>query len=147
MRILISDAVRAYLADDSGDYTRRDRRAVERALAELALEAETDFAQFYLEYQGPFIGRRSTPDLDELVDFGSSIMSTLDYFNERYDLGRQFVPLVSDESEGSFLYDVRTGRVYDFRLAEYEQFKSGRVEPRWASFGEFLDWFFAVSGG
>ena len=133
------------MAEDSGDYARRDRQAVERALAELGVEADTDFAQFYLRYQGPFIGRRSTPDLDELVGFGSSIMSTLDYFNERCELGRHFIPLVSDESEGTFLYDTRTGRVYDFNLAEYEQFKNGRVQPRWASFGEFLDWFFAVS--
>lgn len=66
---------------------------VERALAELVVGTNTDLARFYLQYQGPFIGRRSTPDLDELVDVGSSIMSTLGYCNERCELGRQFVPL------------------------------------------------------
>jgi hypothetical protein len=139
---LISLSVRHHLATSRGRFERGDVGVVEDAPAELGVEPTSDCAAFYREFEGPFISPRPVPDLDELVDFGSSIMGSRGYFSDRYELGRNYLPLTSDESEGAFLYDVRTGAVFDFSPAEYDAFRAGRVAPRWGTFGEFLDRYF-----
>jgi hypothetical protein len=144
VRILISEALKARLRAEPADHARDDRAAAGRALQELRVPLDSDFAQFYLEFGGPFIGPRPVPELYDLVDRGG-IMDAREYFQDRYALGAEYLALTSDEAEGAFVYNAENGAVYDFELGQGDRFRRGEAAPRWPTFAAFLEWYFELS--
>ncbi|KWD53271.1 hypothetical protein WL67_28185 [Burkholderia ubonensis] len=133
--------VYTYLSKATGDVRREDRHAALDALDRLGIAHDTGFAQFYLTYQGPFVGPRPVAELFDLTDY-SGIAGALDYVRDRYGFPVHVVPLTSDESEGMFLYDTRDGAVYDYELRDHARFIAGETDARWATFTAFLGWYF-----
>ena len=141
---MIPESVKAYLAEVPDAAERKNREGVHDALRILGVDPASEFGEFYLEYEGPFLSPRPLQDLYDLTEL-SSILGSLDYIRDRYKLGEKFLPLTSDESGGMYLYNKEDGAVYDFYLRDYKPFMAGSIGPRWSSFNQFLQWFFDKS--
>ncbi|ACB62885.1 conserved hypothetical protein [Burkholderia ambifaria MC40-6] len=53
--------------------------------------------------------------------------------------------LTSDESEGMYLYGKNDGAVYDLDISVLNDFLKGKIQDRWATFNDFLIWYFEPS--
>ncbi|SAL28897.1 SMI1/KNR4 family protein [Caballeronia telluris] len=140
---MIPSNVKMHLTKASGDVNRTDRRSAEKTLHGLGIALDSEFGNFYLEYQGSFISPRPVAELLDIE--GPAIPAIPDqtqYVRERYQIPEQYLALTSDESEGMYLYSKDDQAVYDFDLAMREQFLEGKVPPRWATFYQFLTWYF-----
>ncbi|RQR28034.1 SMI1/KNR4 family protein [Burkholderia sp. Bp9143] len=117
-----------------------------RALQDLGVASDTDFGQFYLKYQGGFISPRPVAELLDIE--GPSIPAIPDqteYVRDRYGIPEQYLALTSDESEGMYLYGKDDGAVYDLDISVLNYFLKWKVPARWATFNDFLIWYFESS--
>ncbi|WP_176051065.1 SMI1/KNR4 family protein [Burkholderia sp. BCC1644] len=117
-----------------------------RALQDLGVASDTDFGQFYLKYQGGFISPRPVAELLDIE--GPSIPAIPDqteYVRDRYGIPEQYLALTSDESEGMYLYGNDDGAVYDLDISDLNDFINGNISARWATFNDFLIWYFDSS--
>lgn len=140
---MIPSAVDQYLAGSTGDIARGDSKAAMRALQDLGVASDTDFGQFYLKYQGGFISSRPVAELLDIE--GPSIPAIpdqTDYVRDRYGIPEQYLALTSDESEGMYLYSKDDGAVYDLDISVLNDFINGKIPARWATFNDFLIWYF-----
>ncbi|WP_244137041.1 hypothetical protein [Burkholderia pyrrocinia] len=137
----VPDDVRIHLSKQSGNVERDDPQVVLNVLDRLGIDHDSEFAAFYLAYQGPFVSPRPVAELWDLLDY-SGIVASLDYVRDRYGFPDHLLPLTSDESEGMYLYDVLSGAVHDYDLAAHSHFMVGEIDARWASFSAFLTWYF-----
>lgn len=138
---MIPQKVKDYLAKESGDVLRQNKQGALDALTQLGIAPHSEFGDFYMEHQGPFISPRPVAELYDLIEY-SGIVDAIDYVKDRYQLEAKLLPLTSDESEGMYLYDKESGTVSDFYLRDYKAFMTGQIPPRWKTFGEFLLWYF-----
>ena len=140
---MIPQKVKDYLAKDTGDVLRQDKKRAFHALSQLGVDPNSEFGEFYMEYQGSFISPRP---IAELLDIEGpaipAIPDQTEYSQDRYQLPEKFLALTSDESEGMYLYNKDDHAVYDFDLGEYKDFMNGKVPARWESFNSFLVWYF-----
>src|SRR5690606_3353643 len=112
----------------------------------LGVALDTEFAEFYLKYQGGFISPRP---VSELMDIEGpeipNIAAELGYVRDRYELPANYLPLTTDESEGMYLYDTNDGAVYDVDFDNLSDLLGNRLSPRWPGFNDFLAWYFTES--
>jgi len=116
---------------------RKNVEEVLKILDALNIGHTSEFAQYYKETYGLLISPKPIADL---LDIGM-IVDQASYVRERYELPPEFIPLTSDESEGMYIYNATSQKVYDFELAHYNDFIEGNIGPRWETFNEFLLWF------
>lgn len=143
---MIPSTVDQYLAGSTGDIARDDPKAAMKALQNLGVAPGTDFGQFYLKYQGSFISPRPVAELLDIE--GPSIPAIPDqteYVRDRYGIPEQYLALTSDESEGMYLYGKNDGAVYDLDISVLNDFLKGKIQARWATFNDFLIWYFEPS--
>lgn len=143
---MIPSTVDQYLAGSTGDIARDDPKTAMRALQDLGVASDTDFGQFYLKYQGGFISPRPVAELLDIE--GPSIPAIPDqteYVRDRYGIPEQYLALTSDESEGMYLYGNDDGAVYDLDISDLNDFINGNISARWATFNDFLIWYFDSS--
>lgn len=140
---MIPAEVEAYLAGEIGDIFRENKRSAEEILRSLGVDLNTEFAEFYLKYQGGFGSPRP---IAELIDIeGPQIPNMpreIEYVRDRYELPEQYLPLTTDESEGMYLYNKDDGAVYDMDFYNLPDLLAGKLKPRWPTFNEFLVWYF-----
>ncbi|MFP3616836.1 hypothetical protein SB778_43095, partial [Paraburkholderia sp. SIMBA_050] len=65
-----------------------------------------------------------------------------EYVRDRYGIPEQYLALTPDESEGMYLYGRNDGAVYDLDIYFLNYFLKGNIQARWATFNEFLIWYF-----
>ena len=53
-----------------------------------------------------------------------------------------FLQLSSPEGEGSYFYSIESDEVFDVEWGEEEELITNQLEPKWASFSEFLIWYY-----
>jgi hypothetical protein len=141
--VMIPQKVKDYLAKDGGDVLRQNKQGALRTLSQLGVDPNSEFGEFYLEYQGAFISPRPIAELLDIDDSAiPAVPDQTDYSQDRYQLPEKFLALTSDESEGMYLCNKDDQAVYDFNLKEYEIFMSGEIPARWKSFNSFLAWYF-----
>jgi len=143
---VIPSTVERYLAGSTGDIARSDPKTAMRALQDLGVASDTDFGQFYLKYQGSFISPRPVAELLDIE--GPSIPAIPDqteYVRDRYGIPEQYLALTSDEGEGMYLYGKDDGAVYDLDISVLNDFIKGKIPARWATFNDFLIWYFELS--
>jgi hypothetical protein len=132
---------------------RRDPAAVQAALAELGTPVPADFREFYETYEGDFGSTQTGYVLRELCEPGTSddppwmresIVSDTRVVRKRFDWPERFLVLSDMVAHAVLVLDASTGRVYDvdFEGGDQELLR-GTLEPRWASFSEFLEFFFS----
>lgn len=115
-------------------------------LNSLGVDPLSDFGQFYTKFKGRFPSSQGKLELLELVGPGiPTIPDQTEYIQDRYEIPANYIPLTSDEGEGMYLYEKLTGEVYNYYLRDHDQFISGKCNPEWASFQEFLEWYFNIA--
>ena len=63
---------------------------------------------------------------------------------EENTAGSRYLRFTSIEGEGSYFYDVETDAVYDVSWGEEELVVSREKQPWFASFYDFLEWYYAA---
>lgn len=53
-----------------------------------------------------------------------------------------FLRISSIEGEGSYFYNRKTDAVHDASWGQEPDMVSGKLEPKFSSFAEFLDWYY-----
>lgn len=145
---MIPPEVDSYLAKDTGEILRPDRKAAEAALQALGVPLGTEFADFYLKYQGGFISPRPVAELLDIegpVD--PNIPVQTEYAQDRYGLPHKYLALTSDESEGMYVYNKEDRAVYDMDFDNLKDLLDDRLAARWPTFNTFLSWYFDESEG
>lgn len=139
---MIPDDLRWLVEKQLGHVHRRDRAKAERALAELGIHADSEFAQFFRDYAITLFG--SDVSNEELVDIAEPtfrIAAGTRFVQEVWELPERYICFTSCQGEGGYLYDKESGAVFDFSLATRDAFVEGLEPARWGSFFEFMCWY------
>lgn len=143
---MIPSKVESHLATATGDVTRTDPKSAEQVLRSLGVDPGSEFGEFYLKYQGSFISPRPVAELLDIEGPAiPAIPDQTDYVRDRFHVPEQYLALTSDESEGMYLYCKDDGAVYDLDIGVLDDFLEGNVPARWATFNDFLVWYFDVA--
>jgi len=101
-------------------------------------DRESAFVDFYTIVAAPPVGQG-----DELLPLQDiKEISRREEFPE-LDGIRDFFRISSIEGEGSYYYNRKTDAVYDANWGQEEDMVSGRLEPKFKSFADFLEWYYA----
>ncbi|MFJ4345587.1 hypothetical protein [Pseudomonas sp. NPDC089401] len=140
---MIPVEVTKYLGKYTGDITRTDSNRAASALQRLGVSTDSQFGEFYLNYQGSFISPRP---IAELLDIEGpdipAIPDQTDYVWDRYEIPTHYLAITCDESEGMYLYNINNGAVYDLDIRDLDKFITGELPARWENFNQFLIWYF-----
>jgi len=81
---------------------------------------------------------------DELYTFDQIIEDTESGFHsdEYPEIGKRYLQFTSIEGEGSYFYDKETDAVYDVNWGEESDMISGKKQPWFNSFYDFLEWYY-----
>ena len=138
------EEVRALLEGNTGIIARPDRQRAERALLDLGVPLDSEFAWFFLNYLiALFVSPVSYESICDVADPTPQVRHATDFVHEVWELPERYVCFTTCEGEGGYLYDKESGAVYDFSLVTRDAFVEGREPPRWLSFFEFLRWYLA----
>ncbi len=139
---MIPDRLKVLVEQQLGDVHRTDRQSVENALAEIGVPLNSEFAEFFLTYTITlFRSSVSTEQLCDIAEPTNEIALGTNFVHEVWELPRHFICLSSVEGEGAYLYDLKTGQVFDFDLSERENLLNGVTKPKWDSFFNFMIWY------
>ncbi|WP_265531438.1 SMI1/KNR4 family protein [Pseudomonas saponiphila] len=120
---------------------RPDTAEVTRALNNLGIALDSEFAQIYLAYHpADFESRGSYEVLMDIAEPTEEILMGTEFIHEVWELPENFVAFTSLQGQGGYLLDKISGGVWDFDLGDREAFVAGRLPARWASFFEFIHW-------
>ena len=126
----------------SGDIDRTYPDAVNEALEALGIPLDSEFGDFFREYAVTSLASPGDKaELRDLLEPTTQIMHVTQFVHEVWELPENYICLSSVQSEGAYLYDRDTGAVWDFDLADREDFIAGRQKPAWNSFFEFMNWY------
>ena len=139
---MIPEKLRAKVERQRGNIHRTNPDAVNEALVELGVPLDSEFAEFFREYVITFfISDTSDEQLCDLLSPSKQILLGTEFAHEVWELPENFICFTSCQGEGGYLYDRDTGAVWDFDLADREDFIAGRQKPAWNSFFEFMNWY------
>jgi hypothetical protein len=79
-------------------------------------------------------------DEDCYVSLGypTEIIDTTDYIWSQWGMSRDFIALDTIEGQGSTVYSIKTGAVYDFSSWDVEKLNNYEIEPSWPTIEDFL---------
>lgn len=136
--------LRDYL-DSKGCYSRLDSRVTDESFARLGVIPGEVFAEFYRDYEGAFGSDFTGYTLSDIIRGNeTSIVDATEYFRKNEPDWVHNHLIISDMCAHAVLvYDCGTDSVYnvDFEGGA-DQLKEGTLEPQWASFESFLDFYF-----
>lgn len=132
------------MAKQPGQVARGDATPVAAALARLGIDEGTEFAEFFRAYRVSTVAStESTEELMDLLTPSEQIRDATEFARDAYDLVLGYVALTSGEGEGFYLYSVARGGIFDVGVDEFDSLEAGRLQPRWATFYDFVRWFLA----
>ena len=108
---------------EKGIYTKSQ---AEKRLTELGISTNSLFYKVFCSYR--FFPSGNGEELYNLHSMESE-----------YD---GFLQLSSSEGEGSYFYSIKTDGVFDVEWGEEEELITSQLKPKWASFNEFLLWYY-----
>ena len=111
------------------------------ALKALGINANTSFYEFYCRFKGVFDSTKGDElyTLDQIIEDAKS-----GFHSDKYpEIGKRYLQITSIEGEGSYFYDKETDAVYDVNWGEEADMISGKKEPWFNSFYDFLEWYYA----
>jgi hypothetical protein len=125
-----------------GDICRSKPEAVNQALEELGIPLNSEFGDFFREYAVTALDSPGSKDeLCDLLEPTKQILDVTEFVHETWKLPENYICFSSGQGEGGYLYDRDTGTVWDFDLADRDDFIAGRHKPAWNSFFEFMNWY------
>jgi hypothetical protein len=136
------DEMRGLLGRKTGIVARLDRQRAERALIELGIPLDSEFAWFFSNYMiALFVSPASYESICDVSEPTSQVRHRTEFGHDVWELPERYVCFTTCEGEGGYLYDKESGAVFDFSLATRDAFVEGREPPRWRSFFEFMRWY------
>lgn len=141
---MIPDDVLELLKRQPAIQGRVDAVDVRRELAALGVDPASEVAEFFEAFRAVNIHSRHTSE--QLMDpaFPSpQLAAATEFVRDVYQVEKEFLCLTSAEGEGFFLYDLRTGAVFDVDVAQLEDLESGKLGARWSTFFDMLRWYLA----
>ena len=112
------------------------------ALAELEIQPDCEFGEFFMTYKITlYKGSVFRSELCDISEPSNDIALSTRFIHEAWGLKENFICFTSCEGEGGYLYDRDTGKVWDFSLATRQDFIDGKDQPRWNGFFEFMIWY------
>jgi hypothetical protein len=139
---VIPDDVLELLKRQPAAQGRADVLVVQRELAALGVDTGSEVAEFFESYRAVNIHSRHTSE--QLMDpaFPSpQLAAATQFVQEVYQVDERFLCITSAEGEGFYLYDLRSGVVFDVAVAQLEDLESGKLTPRWSTFFDMLRWY------
>lgn len=142
---MLSNKVIDYL-NKQGVYSEKEDKAYKKALIDLGIDLNSDFALFNLNtteitFQG------QCGEIYNVCWF-KIYSNDLSYGIERQavlGIPSEYLPLDSFEGEGGFFYNRNTGEVLEIELGEkLINFQNGKLSPQWKDFNSFLEWYFGL---
>lgn len=125
-----------------GQIHRSNPQPVSQALDELGVSLESEFGAFFLKYVITcFNSAVSDEELVDLLDPGKPILVGTRFIQQTWKMPERYICITSCQGEGAYLYDITSGEVQDFDLAQRADFLKGIVPNSWPSFFAFLDWY------
>jgi len=123
---------------DEGIFTKQ--QAISACRDILGINKGTLFYELYINYRYFPLGKGSElSTLDQVVEDAES-----GFHSDEYpEIGKRYLQISSIEGEGSYFYDKETDAVYDVHWGEEEDMISGRKEPWFHSFYDFLEWYYS----
>jgi hypothetical protein len=132
---MIPEKLRVQIKLQPGDTCRANPEAVNEALEELGVPLNSEFADFFREYAvTSFSSPVSNEQLCDLLEPIAQILVGTQFVHEVWELPANYICFTTCQGEGGYLYDRDTGAVWDFDLADREDFIAGRQKPAWNSF-------------
>jgi len=124
------------------DTLRTDKDAAKQALIELGVPLDSEFAEFYLKYYSPdMVSTVSNEYIVELTSPSEQIATGTKFVHEVWGVPENYICFTSCQGEGGYLLDRLTGKVWDFDLANRNEFITGNIPAKWNGFFEFLIWY------
>jgi len=124
-----------------GRFVRSDVAAAEAAMAKLDIRADTEFYAVASRY---LLGSlHCEHDGEALVDVSApteQVAVATAFARSGWELPDDYICFTSCQGEGGYLYSITTGGVFDFTLAERDEFLRNPV-AQWRTFFGFLRWY------
>ena len=115
--------------------------AVQESLMELGLLEHNQVREFFETYRlGPVLSNQHTELLD-LCSPTRQFAEATGFGRDTYRITDNFVCLTSGEGEGFILYSISDCKIYDVSVSELDDLEKGKVEPRWDSFFDLIEWY------
>lgn len=116
-----------------------NQQEVINVFTNLGINTATSFSEFYKEIGFPPVGKgEELYTLDQIVENAESGFHS----DEHPEVGKRYLRISSIEGEGSYFYDKETDAVYDVNWGEEADMISGKKEPWFNSFYDFLEWYY-----
>lgn len=114
----------------------------EETLRSLGVNQDSLFYQVHSQFRHFPIGQG-----EELHNLGNiNKVAGRAFWEEEYPgFSEEYLELSSPEGEGSYFYKIDTEEVYDASWNEMDDLNNGRLNPKWASYQEFLEWYYSPS--
>jgi hypothetical protein len=145
-KAMLSKKVKDYLIEE-GFFDETEDKQYQKVISDLDIPLDTAFADFNLHTNSvTFSGQLS--DLYNICWFtiNSGYLTQVDNIQKALKLPSEYIPLDSFEGEGGFFYNRKTGEVLEIELGEkLKEFLSGKLQPQWKNFNDFLEWYFELS--
>ena len=142
---MLSNKVIDYL-NKQGVYSEKEDKAYKKALIDLGIDLNSDFALFNLNTT-EITFRGQCGEIYNVCWF-KIYSNDLSYGIERkavLGIPSEYLPLDSFEGEGGFFYNRNTGEVLEIELGEkLINFQNGKLSPQWKDFNSFLEWYFGL---
>ena len=117
------------------------REQAKQAIKKMGIDSESIFAYIMTEYRNLPLGRgEELYSLDQIIDEKESQFHE-DEYPGIYD---RFLQLSSIEGEGSYFYEIATDIVYDTNWGDEECMMNGKLEKKWFSFLNFIEWYYSI---
>ncbi len=131
INVLREDGIEYNLSDIPKDY--------KKEFIDLGIDLESAFYDFFSHAGFPPLGKG-----EELYTFEQIIEEAKSGFHsdEYPEIGKRYLQITSIEGEGSYFYDKETDAVYDVDWGEEADMVSGKKEPWFNSFYDFLEWYY-----
>lgn len=126
----------------TGNIHRRDVDSATAALESLKIPLTSEFAEIYKNYRpANFTSSSSNEYILDVCVPSEQIQGATEFIHAIWELPENLICFTSLQGEGGYLFDLVTGSVSDFNLANYDKFIAGDIPPRWSSFYNFMTWF------
>ncbi len=143
---MLSKKIKDYLIKE-GLYDETEDKQYEKAIADLGISFDTDFADFNLHTNAVTFSGQAY-DIYNVCWFliNSTYLEQIDNMQKALKLPSEYIPLDSFEGDGGCFYNRKTGEVLEVELGQkLIDFLSGNLQPQWQTFNDFLEWHFELS--
>ncbi|UWF51928.1 SMI1/KNR4 family protein [Pseudomonas sp. N3-W] len=139
---MIPEKLATLIEQQQDDIHRADKKSVEIALEALGVSPDSEFGEIYIKYKpANFESNVSDEYIKDVAEPTQQVLRGTTFIHEVWEIPENYICFTSLQGEGGYFLDKLSGCVWDFDLAQQENFVSGLIPARWGSFFEFLTWY------